>query len=671
MRRFAWLRRRAVSLPGAALALATGLVLAVNTPGALTFAVGVGGFLMAGACLRVGRGLSDIGGLYLPAEQRFLIGLVVLAYALALPVKLIGASILLGAGVFVVLALLPARSDRDHGEGVGFFLAVAAAAGFAAIWSLESTWRLDRFASDGVFRLWLDFFVHAGAIAEFGDVRTIGRINAEVADVPGYFYHFASYALPGLAVRLTDMPPMRAVAAIWLPLGILASALGVFGLGRAIAGIRGGVLAVLLLAAMPDNASYGLKQGFLSFHWMMETAPGSLYAVPCACASLALLARWCQGANRAALLGSAVLLAAVFLLRAHVFIWCAPAWAAACVVGVPRLSPRGKAWVLVAGLLAGICGLLVLGRGQIADEGLPKYMVNYLELLHTTQLPTGYDYLYDGLIGRFGHLVALGPGLVLAYVAIGGLPLLGFLVGTALAWRAGRLRNIDIVPFALLAWAGALMLFAPTPFNNDLTEFRQRGFVLVVAVLLCWDAKWLALLVERRVAVWPLGLAAVAALVVTWTNVAVWKAPRMAWAQSFREMHVAPGIIAAADWLRVHSGPGTVFTVATLDPNGRLYDDATGIMGLSGDAAWVSRLPIQHVAGPVLRAAVDARMMILARLAAAPDFAIARDMLGKQGVSFYIVLGPNGPTWDPAGAQAVFRSAGCFVYRTDGKAAAS
>ena len=667
-----WARRRAVSLPGATLALVTSLVLAVNSPGSLALPIGVGSFLLAGACLRVGRGLSNVGGLDLPAEQRFLIGLFVLAYVLALPVKLLDLSILLGAGLFAVLALVPARSnvDRAPPEGAAFFLTVTAAAGFAVIWSLESSWRLDSFAADDVFRLWLDFFIHAGAIAEFGDVRTIGRINAEVADIPGYFYHFVSYALPGLAVRLTDMSPMRAVTAIWFPLGILASALGVLALGRAIAGIRGGALAVLLLAAVPDNASYGLKQGFLSFHWMMETAPGSLYAVPCACASLALLSRWCKEANRMALVGAVVLLAAVFLLRAHVFIWFAPAWAAACVMGVPWLSQRGKAWVLAAGLLAGMGGMLVLGRAEIADQGLPQYMAKYLEFLHSTQGPTGYDGLYDGLIHRLGHLVALGPGLVLAYVAIGGIPLLGFLIGAAIAWRAGWLRNIDIVPFALLGWAGALMLFAPTPFNNDMTEFRQRGFVLVVVVVvLCWNARWVELLVERRVAAWPLGLAAVAALVVTWENVAAWKAPRMAWAQSYREMHVSPGVIAASDWLRIHAGPRTAFTVATLDPNARVFDDATGIMGLSGDAAWVSRLALQHLAGPALSAAVDVRMATLARLAVAPDFATVRDTLGKAGVSFYIVIGLTGPAWDPTGAQAAFRSVDCTIYRTDGQGA--
>jgi hypothetical protein len=667
-----WVRRRAMSRPGAAVALATSVVVAANTPRSLALPVGVGSFLLAGACLRVGRGLSTLSGLHHPAEQRFLIGLFVLAYMLALPVKLLNLSVLVGAGLFVALALVPARSDmdRDAPEGTAFFLSVVAAAGFAVIWSLESSARLDGFAADGVFRLWVDFFIHAGAIAEFGDVRTIGRVNAEVADVPGYFYHFASYALPGLAVRLTDISPMRAVAAIWLPLGIMASALGVFALGRALAGIRGGGLALLLLAAVPDNASYGLKQGFLSFHWLMETAPGSLYGVPCACASLALLTRWCKGANQVALLVSAVLLVAVFLLRAHVFIWVAPAWAAACVVGAPWLSPRSKAWVLAAGLLAGIAGMLVLGRAEIADQGLPKYMVQYLELLHLTQEPTNYDGLYDDLISRLGHLVALGPGLVLAYAAIGGIPLLGFLIGSVIAWRAGWLRNIDIVPFALLAWAGALMLFAPTPFNNDMTEFRQRGFVLVVVVLLCWNARWLALLVEQRVPAWTLGLGAVAALVVTWANVAAWKAPRMAWAQSFREVHVAHGIIAASDWLRLHAEPGTAFAVATLDPNARLFDDATGIMGLSGDAAWVSRLALQRLAGPALSTAVDARMATLARVAAAPDFATVRDTLGKAGVSFYIVIGPTGPAWDPAGAQAAFRSVDCMIYRTDGKGAA-
>jgi len=281
----------------------------------------------------------------------------------------------------------------------------------------------------------------------------------------------------------------------------------------------------LLLESLPDTAAYGLKQGFLSFHWMMEVAPGSLYAVPCACAACCLLVAWCEDGNGRALLASGLLFAATFLLRAHIFIWLAGPWAATAVIGWRRLTPWLKVTLLAAGACVASAGMLAVAHHEVAEIGLVTYLTRYIIFLHLSQEPTTYGALFAWLLQRLGPVGVMVPGIALAWLGMGGIPLLIWLGGAVVVgWRRG-LRSIDMLPFASLVWAGMLMLLAPTPFNRDFGEFRQRGFVLVTVILLCWSARWLVLLAPRWSTARPMALGACVALPITAKYVATWKAP--------------------------------------------------------------------------------------------------------------------------------------------------
>ncbi|MDR3562636.1 MAG: hypothetical protein P4N59_14540 [Negativicutes bacterium] len=653
------------ALPGLMLCALTGAVLAVNTPMPYTAWVGLGGMVLAAACLRLGAIAGGMMRRALPVELRFLLGFIVLAYVLALPVHTLGVSILLPTGLFLLLALLPfprwQHAPAEAEDNATQLLILLVAAGFAALWSLESTRRFADFAETGVFRLWLDFFSHAGTIAEFGEPRALGRGSSLLADVPSGLYHFVSFALPALAVRLTGMAPLQSVTAVWLPAGIFATALGTLVLGRAIAGQAGGVVALLLLVAVPDTASYGLKQGLLSFHWMLETAPGSLYALPCVCAACCLLVPWCREANWRALLGSALMLGALILVRMNVFAWLVVPWVVTAVAGWRLPSLRLKMAMLAGCAVAPAAAMLVMARTAISTIGVTSYVALYMELLHTTQMPTAYDGLYPWLIQLCGRRGAILLGLVLAYIGMGGIPLLTFLGGAVLAWRRRRLEALDILPFAVLVWAGMLMLLAPMPYNGDYTEFRQRGFVLVVVVLLCWNARWLVLLTPKWIEARRMALIACVALFIPGFFVAAWKAPRMYWAEPFVTSEVPRDLIAAASWLRAEAGPASAFTLARVDEKQVLKDDATVLMGLSGVPAWLARAGTQRLTG---NAVVRQRLFILANIAAAPDSATAFAQLRENGIDFYVVIGTDGPTWDPDRSVAAFRRGTVAIYRT-------
>jgi hypothetical protein len=660
-----WIRGRQPSFVGASLAVAVALVLAINTEGERATLVGLGAIVMVGACLRVGQAVSGLARTPLAAEDRFLTGLTALAYALSVPAYLLGISVLAGAAAFVLASLVPLRVADEPKEPDGVALpCFAAATGFALIWSLESSQRLAQLQHEGVFRLWADFFVHAGAIADFGDVRALGRRSVGLADVPPDIYHFASFSLPALAVRLASLSPMASIGAIWLPLGITATALGVFALGRELAGRAGGALALLFLAAVPDTASYGIKQGFLSFHWLLETAPGSLYALPCACMSLVLLVRWTRLGEWRLLAASAAMLAGVFLLRAHIFVWLLGPWAAVCVAAAPHLTRAQKGALLGLGLLSATIGMLFLARAVLQEMGFVAYSVAFIEPLHLINGPTANDGLYTGWVRRFGHAGALPLGLALAFLEMGGAPLVTLVVGTAFVAKVKRLEVIDLFPFALLVWAGVLMLWAPIPFHGDASDFRQRGFLLVVVALLAWNARWTCLLWPRPIPVRLAALAACAALVVTQGFVATWKLPRMGWSKTFVSMPISSDMQDAATWLRAHSGHGTAFAVSRPDPTADLIDDATILSGLSGDAAWLSRPALSVRAGGLRAFAAEHRLRTLSAAATAPSRDAAMAMLRPYRVAFYVVNAPSGPAWDPERRGAAFKASEIAIYET-------
>lgn len=654
-------------LPLLTLSALAGGVLAVNTPMPDTIWIGLGVTVMAFGCLRLGALGDVLLRADLAPELRFILGFVLLAYVLALPVHLLGVSILWPAALFLIAALiLPPGTGRRTTtvDPAATLLALLAAAGFAAIWSHESTARVADFPVTGIYRMWLDFFSHASTIAEFGDPRALGRGSILLADTRPGFYHFASFAIPGLAVRLTDMPPLQAVTAVWLPAGIFATALGVMALGRALSGLAGGAIALVLLEALPDTASYGLKQGFLSFHWMLETAPGSLYALPCSCAACCLLVAWCQDADWRALAGSGLLFAATFLLRANIFIWLAGPWAATAVVGWQRPTAWVKCTLLAAGAIVATAGMLVIAHQDVQANGIVQYLTRYIIFLHSNQPPTAYDGLFPWLVQRLGPMGALLPGIGLAWLGMGGIPLLIFLGGAIVIGCRRGLRSIDMLPFASLLWAAMLMVLAPTPFNGDFGEFRQRGFALVTVILICWSARWVAMLAPRWTSARPMALASCAALPITATSVAGWKAPRMQWAGPFITTRVSLHLIAAASWLRQAAGPASAFTMADLNPTPILFDDATAVVGLSGVPAWVARPEIEMRAGGSRAAETQRRLQVLAEAAAAPDAAAAFQTLRAARVYFYIVTNRGEPGWDPTHAEAAFRDGDVAIYRT-------
>ncbi|MGG5818205.1 hypothetical protein [Falsiroseomonas sp. HW251] len=638
-----------------------GVVVAANGGVAL----GLLGFGLGLAALGWGRLAGRTAGLLIPSETALLLGLAVAAHLLMLP-GVVGLGDPLFGGALIPLGLVGLRFGAPEDEnGPAWRLALVAAFGFAALWSLDASARYAGFVAGGPIRMWMDVFIHAGTIAQIGDPLAMQRGDIALAGIPSALYHTGSHALAALPVRLGLIAPLDAVTAFWFPLGAAMMPLGTLALGRALGGLACGALALLLFALLPDPSLYGLKHGFLGFHWMMETAPGSLFALPVALAATGMLVAWAREGGWGQLGLAVVMLALTFMLRAHIFVWLVVPFAATAWLLLPWPSLRLRLLAMAAGLPAGIAALLWIGRHTIAERGWEYYLFWHLQALFIRHNPTGIDGVYPAIDRALSPAGAAPIGLVLALLAMTGV--LGLLVPLAAAWLGRRraLAGFDLFPLLLAGWACLLMLLAPMPFHGDITDFRQRAFVLLTAVTTAWAARFALLAFPALARPVPLALGAVLAL----GSAALWlpaaRQPRMAWAATnYLTTPLRPGLAEAARWIRAEARPGESFAMLGLDPKEVWFDDATVVIGVAGVPAWLSRPGVMEGSGPPRAPAAARRVTALAGLRDSPDAAAALARLREEGVGFLIARPDAMPAWDRNGRLAAFERDGMRVWRT-------
>jgi hypothetical protein len=255
----------------------------------------------------------------------------------------------------------PAGSPRASKEDL---IALLLCCAFSVAWCKEIARAPIELAATGELPAWVDFFIHGGVIAQFGDPRAVGRGWLLLADLPMPFYHYASYLLPAAFAIPLDQPGLPLATSVWLPIGFISLAAAAYCFGASLAGAAGGLAALAALFLVPDAGSYGLRNGFFSFHWNLLALPGTTYGLACALLSVFFLKRWTATGTRAALIASAALVCATFLYRFHIFVLLCPAWLAAVAIVSPMVRRRWR--------LFGLSGALLLIAAILAYVYLPN-----------------------------------------------------------------------------------------------------------------------------------------------------------------------------------------------------------------------------------------------------------------------------------------------------------
>jgi len=509
---------------------------------------------------------------------------------------------------------------------------------------------------DGVFFAWIDYFVHGSVISQFGDPLAM-RGSVFVADQALFLYHYASYMLPAAFAGLADQPGLALATSFWLPMGVLTMCAGTYVLGAELGGSTGGLASVAVLTLVPDASTYGLRNGFLSFHFHMVGTPGANYVVGIFLLCAALLAR-------RAMLGSAVLAAGAVWFRVQVFALGFPAWLATAALGTPALRSR-KLLVLSGGLMAFVLFVIAFYTFTDSDIALPIF----LNAIHDWQSPTAYDGLYVKMINTLGPDYALVPGILLMYTAFLGAFVAVYPLSVWASHRAGVLRTIDFFPVFLLVIYLLLMLTAPTDKHRDSTEYTVRPFVLVYAALGVWTV---CLLWRAMAARWPrrgafawrgvLGISLLAVPVVWHKTPALRTLPKFNWGWDYYPTRIEAGLVEAARYLRGHGRPGQIFAVRGLRLNWAVTDPAIQLISLSGMPAYLSYTSAPLVVGGDLGRVAMERYAELAQHDRAASADSALRQLGRLGIAWYVVTDGEGPPWDRDRHRAAFVERNVAIY---------
>jgi hypothetical protein len=415
-----------------------------------------------------------------------------------------------------------------------------------------------------------------------------------------------------------------------------------------------------------------MRNGFFSFHWNLLASPTTSYALATALLAVAFLHRWVTTRSPIAFAGSAALVGATFLFRAHVFILLFPAWLAIAAVASRTVQRRRILFLVLAGAFA-IGAALALRFtphppaevSWIFAEG--RALEQFLYFVHRRQEPTGYQGLYQHILSGFGDNIGFTAGILLVYPACLGVFII--LYPLALSLLRGRLQlgGVDGFPLVLLVTYAAILLLAPIPAHHDSTDFTQRPFVLLYALVAVWTAaslvRWLSGQAGHGMRLWQtLVVATTLALPVIWTHAAPMVRPKFTWGKPLAAHVIERDLLAAAEILRDHARPGDTFATSAPTSAYVTVDAPSELVALTGVPAYLARFWIHEARGGATRIAAMRRHLALGEVAQTRDRESAMQKLRDLRVRWYVVTNPGEPRWDSQRSHAIWARGAVAIY---------
>ena len=542
---------------------------------------------------------------------------------------------------------------------VGFFTRYQAAA-------LPAVWQT------GTLAAWSDYFVHGTLIASFGDPLALRAGDIMLPGAPRPFYHYAPFMLPAALSEVTNLPGLGLATAVLLPLGIFVGLCGLYPLAVELGGLWQGLLALLLVALLPDASHYGLYNPLFSFPWLLYAAPGSAYAIGLAAIAWLCMLRGLRGGKRTALILSVLLTLFLIPVRAHMFLLFGPALVGTIFLSLIRPTLRAQ----VLGLCITVCiGMTILLIAGVFDKygGQQARSEDYLKMVFENG-PTQYLTFLHHLSQQLGQVVATSIGGLLLMPATLGLWTFFFPAVAIWEARRGRFAPEDCLPVLLCLTYLALIFWAPISSTGDLAEYKHRHFVLLYVIIVLWTVLRLASLAGVSRALKRAGPAVSGGLIgalvlgtfLVFRDIDAARPPRsMTWAKGSYAVQVEPGIPDAAFFIRTHERQGDVLAVGGTGAFGALKGPAVELSSLTDLPVYVGRID-QYISarGPEIAALVKARASQMAAVHASPIREAAFSALRAYGVRWYVTVAPEMPAWDRTGATATYQAGSTFVYDT-------
>ena len=168
----------------------------------------------------------------------------------------------------------------------------------ATLWCQDSLRPFEIGANTTTVKSWLDSYYHTVHIRIFGAAHGAASIeDFRMVGVPARIYHYAAYLTPALIKQLAEIPSYTAFAGIMVPLGIFFTGLGAYVLVSSFWGGWSGVAACAALLLIPDGAQQGIRNTFMSYHWMAQISPGATVGLAILAIAWLFILRGCLRGN--------------------------------------------------------------------------------------------------------------------------------------------------------------------------------------------------------------------------------------------------------------------------------------------------------------------------------------------------------------------------------------
>lgn len=432
-----------------------------------------------------------------------------------------------------------------------------------------------------VFKPWVDGFYHSVHIRIFADSHGASSIeDFRLAGVPARPYHYGMYMLPALVKQLASLPSYAAFAGLLAPVGVFFSGLAAYAFFGSLWGPWRGFAAMGALLLLPDGSQQGMRNPFMSYHWLTQISPSATYGLSLLAVAWLFVIQGSARGNRVQLFAGWLLAGLAVFYKLHYVVACALLLLLIPALFFPaQLSRRQRAtWVGAAAVLYVVSLVFIQkvpGVPLIRFDG--SSVGEILRLVQSFALPGVVRSFMAARTGssfsRFSNLVFGIPYVLLAVFG-----LIAPLFAVLVVHLRKRLAPIQLL-FPLLLLANFLTMFFGLALDfasSTPDELSHRPLMLVYFFVVSWVGGALGLIgfehgrlngnarpASKRVdAFVAIGLAAVLMLVPARLGPGVqlmWAMPKIS------PVRLPIAWVQVAEFLRSHGGPEDVFQDSQFD----------------------------------------------------------------------------------------------------------
>jgi hypothetical protein len=534
-----------------------------------------------------------------------------------------------------------------------------------AFWSADLARTLPILEATYHLNAWTDYYIHATEISQLGSAFSAGRGSILLVGESIPFYHYAFFGVSSILAGFVEIPPLGLATAFLTPYGIFMLVCGAYIWGTLLVSRTTGILCALFVLFLPDASTYGFRNGFFSFHWLLVTAPGTGYAVGIVLTTCSLLYISHVERQGSALFLAIATLIAVLFFRIHIFFLFLPSIMATIVFENESFKHYRRGIIFIVIGLSAISILILLLIPWAQSSWLDySHVGDFLRFIHLNQDPTGYSDIAGWITTHTSPIFAMLLGIVFVpVIAVGALILVYPAVSLLCKTRSGP-GYLDRFPIFLLISFVVMILITPAIPSGDITDLKHRSFPLLYVVFLLWSIVPIRRFFFERLKRYDAFLKFILpALMVGAVGISFIRTtppwfPIFGWGKSYYGLPVEKDLVSAALFVRARRGPTDVVALLPTEPKSALSDHGTIFASLADTPIFLARYPIQQLHGKRRALIADERMKLLNAIDLNNHNCGSFRMLARHGITWLVTYDVS----KPVGFPQSFKSNHVSVY---------